>query len=81
VAAPQETLAKGDLGRGNLRGGAPWLARASAPLAQVPGFAILSARLRTLVKQLSVCWSLGPGSQREGQLEKHFRWKSQLQYR
>src|SRR6266851_6192152 len=50
-------------------------------LAQVPGFAILSARLRTLVKQRSVCCSVGPGSRREGQREKHFRWKSQFQYR
>jgi hypothetical protein len=49
-------------------------------LAQVPGFAILSARLRTLVKQRSVRRMLAPGSRKEGRLEKHFRWKSQLQY-
>ena len=51
------------------------------PLAQGPGFAILSARLRTLVKQRSVRRMLAPGSQKEGQLEKHLRWKPQLQYR
>ncbi len=51
-------------------------------LAEVAGFAILSAHLRTPAKPPSVCWTVRLGSQREkrGHLEKHFRWESQLQH-
>src|SRR5205823_489137 len=58
------------------------LPRESNLLAEVAGFAILSAHLRTPAKPPSVCWTvrLGSQSQKRGHREKHFRWESQLQH-